>query len=353
MEEATGSAVPAGGNSASEPLLEVKGLKVAFVNKKTEVPAIQGISYQLRRGEVLGIVGESGSGKSVSSHSILQLLPGNGRVKAGEILFEGRDLLKLGPKEIAEIRGNDISMIFQDPMTSMDPLFTVGHQLEEVLKRHTKLDKAARQAKMLELLRLVGINQPEKRLKQYPHEFSGGMRQRAMIAMALCCDPKLLIADEPTTALDVTIQAQIIDLLKELKQKLGMSIIFITHDLGVVSDICDRILVMYAGEIVESGGKRQIFYEGRHPYTEGLLQSIPKIEQSRDRDLIPIEGNPPDMQTLGPECPFAHRCKYAMKICAEQKPPRLDLGDGHVVACFRTLLEEQEKLRSEEKQAAF
>lgn len=351
MGEATASAASGAGDKQTDMLLEVRGLKVAFANKKTEVPAIQGVSYQLRRGEVLGIVGESGSGKSVSSHCILQLLPGSGRVKAGEILFEGRDLLKLGPKEIAEIRGNDISMIFQDPMTSMDPLFTIGHQLEEALKRHTKLDKAQRQARMLELLKLVGINQPERRLRQYPHEFSGGMRQRAMIAMALCCNPKLLIADEPTTALDVTIQAQIIDLLKELKQKLGMSIIFITHDLGVVSDICDRILVMYAGEIVEAGGKRQIFYEGRHPYTEGLLQSIPKIDQRRDRDLVPIEGNPPDMQTLGPECPFAHRCKYAMQICARQKPPRLDLGDGHEVACFRTILEEQRKLRGEQKAA--
>ena len=331
-----------------KPLLEVKDLKVSFFNRKEETPAIQGISYTLGYGEVLGIVGESGSGKSVSSNCILQILPDSGKIMGGEILFEGKDLLKMPQKEMEKIRGNEISMIFQDPMTSLDPLFTVGYQLEESLKKHTTLNKKERQDRMIELFQMVGINQPEKRLKQYPHEFSGGMRQRAMIAMALSCNPKLLIADEPTTALDVTIQAQIIDTLKELKKKLNMSIIFITHDLGVVSDICDKIIVMYAGEIVESASKRDIFYHYRHPYTEGLLKSIPKIDQSREGELLPIEGNPPDMQLLGPECPFAHRCKYAMRICAKQKPPRFPVKEGHEVACFRYYADE---IRKAEKNA--
>ncbi|MGN0482655.1 MAG: ABC transporter ATP-binding protein [Lachnospiraceae bacterium] len=331
-----------------KPLLEVKNLEVSFLNGKTEVPVIRGINYTLRQGEVLGIVGESGSGKSVSTNCILQLLPGSGKITGGEIWFEGKNLLAMSEKEIQKVRGNEISMIFQDPMTSLDPLFTIGYQLEEALKKHTDLEKQQRKKRMIELLEMVGINQPEKRLRQYPHEFSGGMRQRAMIAMALSCNPKLLIADEPTTALDVTIQAQIIDTLKELKEKLNMSVIFITHDLGVVSDICDRILVMYAGEVVEAADKRDIFYDYRHPYTEGLLKSVPKIDQSRDSKLLPIEGNPPDMQLLGAECPFAHRCQYAMKICAKHRPPQFPVKEGHEVACFRyyrdeMLAQEQQK----------
>ena len=226
-----------------EPMLKVKDLSISFFNKQGEIQAVRGINYDLEKGEVLGIVGESGSGKSVSSHGILRLIPENGHIKSGEILFEGTDLLKLSKKELEQVRGGKISMIFQDPMTALDPLFTIGYQLEEALKKHTSLSSEERQKRMLELLNLVGINQPERRLRQYPHELSGGMRQRVMIAIALSCDPDLLIADEPTTALDVTIQAQIIDLLKELKQKLGMAIIFITHDLGVVSDICDRIKI--------------------------------------------------------------------------------------------------------------
>lgn len=316
-------------------LLEVQELEVSFYNKQGEIPTIKKISYTLHEGEVLGIVGESGSGKSVSSHCILRLIPGNGKIKGGKILFEGKDITQMSKGELAKLRGNEISMIFQDPMTSLDPLFTIGYQIEESLKKHTDLNREQRHKRMVELLEMVGINQPEKRLKQYPHEFSGGMRQRAMIAMALSCSPKLLIADEPTTALDVTIQAQIVELLKELKEKLNMSIIFITHDLGVVSDICDKIAVMYAGEIVELADKRQIFYNGKHPYTEGLLKSIPKIEDDRDVPLIPIEGNPPDMQLLGEECPFARRCGYAMKICTKQKPPKVEVAPGHEAACFR------------------
>ncbi len=316
-------------------LLEVQDLEVSFYNKQGEIPTIKKISYTLHEGEVLGIVGESGSGKSVSSHCILRLIPGNGKIKGGKILFEGKDITQMSKGELAKLRGNEISMIFQDPMTSLDPLFTIGYQIEESLKKHTDLNREQRHKRMVELLEMVGINQPEKRLKQYPHEFSGGMRQRAMIAMALSCSPKLLIADEPTTALDVTIQAQIVELLKELKEKLNMSIIFITHDLGVVSDICDKIAVMYAGEIVELADKRQIFYDGKHPYTEGLLKSIPKIEDDRNVPLIPIEGNPPDMQLLGEECPFARRCGYAMKICTKQKPPKVEVAPGHEAACFR------------------
>ena len=272
-----------------EVLLEVKDLSVSFFNKTGEVQAVRGINYTLHKGEVLGIVGESGSGKSVSSHAILRLTPDSGKVKSGEILFEGKDILKMSKKEIRELRGNRIAMIFQDPMTSLDPLFTVEYQMNESLKKHTNLDAAARKKRIIELLEMVGINQPERRAKQYPYEFSGGMRQRVMIAIALSCDPQLLIADEPTTALDVTIQAQIIDLLKELKDKLGMAIIFITHDLGVVSDICDKIIVMYAGKIVESGEKRRIFYQQQHPYTKGLLASTPRLDEDSKERLIPIE----------------------------------------------------------------
>ncbi len=321
---------------ASEPVLEIKNLAVSFENSdRKSVPAIRGISYSVGE-EVLGIVGESGSGKSVSTSCILRLLPPEGHIDSGEILFEGKDLLKMSSEEIASVRGNKISMIFQDPMTSLDPLFTIGYQIDETLRKHTGMNAEARKARIIELLILVGINQPEKRMNQYPHEFSGGMRQRAMIAMALACDPKLLIADEPTTALDVTIQAQILDLLKELKTKLHMSVIFITHDLGVVSDICDRIIVMYAGEIVEEGTKRQIFYSHMHPYTEGLLQSVPDIKQDRKTEMVPIEGNPPDMETIRSDsCAFSSRCRYAMKICAERSPESVEYDEGHAAACWK------------------
>lgn len=322
----------------SEVILEMKDLSISFYNKSGEIQAIRGISYTLHKGEVLGIVGESGSGKSVSSHGILQLNPETGKVKSGEILFHGKDILKMSKKELQELRGNKIAMIFQDPMTSLDPLFTVGHQLNESLKKHTSMDAAARQARMIELLKMVGINQPERRLKQYPYEFSGGMRQRVMIAMALACDPEILIADEPTTALDVTIQAQIVDLLKELKDKLGMAIIFITHDLGVVSDICDKIIVMYAGKIVEAGSSRQIFYESSHPYSEGLLASVPKLDDNNEK-LRPIKGNPPDMSCLKPGCSFAPRCAQAMQICVKEEPPEYELDDTHSVSCWKVIKE--------------
>ncbi len=325
-----------------EPMLQVRDLAISFFNKTGETQAVRGISYDLSKGEVLGIVGESGSGKSVSTHGILRLTPDSGRVKSGEIIFEGQDLLKLSRKELQKIRGDRISMIFQDPMTALDPLFTVEYQLNESLKKHTNLNKEQRRARMLELLPLVGINEPERRLEQYPHELSGGMRQRIMIAMALSCNPDLLIADEPTTALDVTIQAQIVDLLKELKDKLGMAIIFITHDLGVVSDICDQIIVMYAGKIVEEGTSRQIFYEHAHPYTQGLLDSVPDISTDQNERLKPIPGNPPIMTDVKPGCPFAERCSHAMGICVKEEPPLFEIDETHAAACWLLLRDAEE-----------
>ena len=320
-----------------EVILEMKDLSISFFYKSGEIQAVRGINYTLHKGEVLGIVGESGSGKSVSSHGILRLTPDTGKVKTGEILFHGKDILKMNKKELQELRGNKIAMIFQDPMTSLDPLFTVEYQLNESLKKHTNLDAVARKARMIELLTLVGINQPERRIKQYPYEFSGGMRQRVMIAMALSCDPELLIADEPTTALDVTIQAQIVELLKELKDKLGMAIIFITHDLGVVSEICDKIIVMYAGKVVEEGMSRQIFYERCHPYTEGLLASVPKLDSDVSEKLKPIKGNPPDMSAVKPGCAFAPRCSCAMKICVREEPPECELDETHKASCWQVI----------------
>ena len=324
-------------------LVEVKNLEVSFFTYAGEVKAVRGISYNLKPGEVMGIVGESGSGKSVSSYGLMGIIPEPGKVIGGQILFEGRDVTAMSEKELLKIRGKDISMIFQDPMTSLNPLFTIGNQIEESLRKHTSLDKDQRQKRMVELLTLVGINQPEKRLKQYPHEFSGGMRQRVMIAMALACDPKLLISDEPTTALDVTIQAQILELLKELKDKIHMGIVFITHDLGVVSDICDSISVMYAGTIVESCSSYHIFYEPRHPYTWGLLASVPKIDTDEHQRLIPIEGNPVDLINPPKGCPFAPRCKHCMKICIDQAPPQCQVGEGHMAACWLPVKEAREE----------
>lgn len=282
----------------------------------------------------MGIVGESGSGKSVSSYTILGIVPSPGRVVGGEIEFDGKLVTSLSEKELLKIRGKDVAMIFQDPMTCLNPVYTVGNQIDETLRKHTSLSKAQRRTRMIELFELVGINQPEKRLKQYPHELSGGMRQRAMIAMALSCNPKLLIADEPTTALDVTIQAQIIELLIELKKKLGMGIIFVTHDLGVVSEICDRICVMYGGMIIEAGSTDQIFYSPQHPYTWGLLASVPKVNVDEHERLIPIDGVPIDLINPPAGCPFAPRCNYCMKCCVDKMPPVSTIEDGHTVACW-------------------
>ncbi len=329
------------------PLLQVKDLEVSFFTNAGEVKAVRKISYDLKFGEVIGIVGESGSGKSVSSYALMGIIPEPGEVIGGDIVFDGAKILEKTEGDLQKIRGKDVGMIFQDPMTSLNPVFTVGHQIEESLKRHTELNKTERKERIIDLLKLVGINQPEKRVKQYPHELSGGMRQRIMIAMSLACNPKLLIADEPTTALDVTIQAQIIELLKELKEKINMSIIFITHDLGVVADICDKIAVMYAGTVVERGSVEEIFYKPQHPYTKGLLKSIPRVDSDEHERLIPIEGNPVDLIFPPAGCAFAPRCESCMKICLENVPPVYMENEGHESACWLHVKDLMEKERSE------
>ncbi len=324
-------------------LLEVKDLKVSFFTYAGEVKAVRGISYELKPGEVMGIVGESGSGKSVSSYGLMGIIPEPGKVIGGSINFNGVEITKLKEKELLKIRGKDIGIIFQDPMTSLNPVYTVGNQIDETLKKHTDLNKDQRKARMIELFKLVGINQPEKRIHQYPHEFSGGMRQRVMIAMALSCNPKLLIADEPTTALDVTIQAQILELMKDLKTKVNMSIIFITHDLGVIADISDKVAVMYAGNIIETGSIDEIFYSPKHPYTWGLLNSIPKVNVETYERLIPIEGNPVDLINPPAGCSFAPRCKHCMQICLDKMPPVFNVSEGHATLCWLPVKEAYEK----------
>lgn len=315
-------------------LLEINNLHTSFHTHVGEVKSVRGISLDLNRGEAIGIVGESGSGKSITMMSTMRLLADNGKIKEGQIVFDGKDLSKLTEKEMEKIRGNEIGMIFQDPMTSLNPVFTIGEQLIEPLIKHKKLSKSAAFNKAVEMLKLVGIPSPEKRMKQYPHEFSGGMRQRAMIAMSLVCAPKLLIADEPTTALDVTIQAQILELMKDLKSKIDMSIILITHDLGVVADVCNRIYVMYGGTIVESGTSKDIFYNPKHPYTWGLLRSIPNPKEDIKERLKPIEGTPPDLLKPPAGCPFAPRCEYTMKICLTERPTQFEVNEGHCSACW-------------------
>lgn len=317
-----------------DKILEINNLKTSFFTSIGEVKAIRGISLEVNNGEVLGIVGESGCGKSVSMMSLMGLLAETGKVTDGEIIFNGKNITKYKEKQMQAIRGNEIGMIFQDPMTSLNPVFSVETQLTEHLIKHKKVSKREAIERAIAMLKLVGIPSPEKRLKQYPHEFSGGMRQRVMIAMSLICDPKLIIADEPTTALDVTIQAQILDLLKDLKSKLNTSIIFITHDLGVVADICDRIAVMYGGLIVEKGTDRNIFYESKHPYTWGLMNSVPNPKTNTREKLKPILGQPPDLFKPPVGCPFAPRCDYTMKICITQQPPLYQVSEGHYSACF-------------------
>ena len=317
-----------------EKLLEVKNLETSFKTNVGEVHAVRGVSFYLNQGEALGIVGESGCGKSVTMMSIMRLIDSNGKIVNGEINFDGKDISKVKDSDMNNLRGNDIGMIFQDPMTSLNPVFTIGDQLMEPLLKHKGMSKEVSKKQAIEMLGLVGIPSPEKRMKQYPHEFSGGMRQRAMIAMSLICKPKLIIADEPTTALDVTIQAQILDLMKDLKNKLNTSIILITHDLGVVADLCSRINVMYGGIIVETGTTEDIFYRGRHPYTWGLLGSVPNPKETTKEKLKPIEGQPPDLLKPPVGCPFAARCDYAMKICVETQPPQFEVGENHKCACW-------------------
>lgn len=318
----------------SEKLLNIKNLKTSFYTHVGEVQAVRGVSFDLAKGEALGIVGESGSGKSVTSMSIMKLIQFPGKIKEGEILFKGKDLVDAGKKEMMSIRGNEIAMIFQDPMTSLNPVYTVGNQIIEAIVRHQGLSKSEARVKAIEMLTLVGIPSPDKRIDNYPHEFSGGMRQRAMIAIALSCQPDLLIADEPTTALDVTIQAQILELMKDLKDKVNTSIILITHDLGVVADVCSRIIVMYGGLVMEEGTSRDIFYNPKHPYTMGLLKSVPRMDETEKKRLVPIEGSPPDLVKPPKGCPFAARCDYCMKICLEEMPPYFQIDEGHRSACW-------------------
>lgn len=319
----------------ADKILEVENLRTSFFTHVGEVKAIRGVSFHLDKGETLGIVGESGSGKSVTSMSVMRLLQSPGKIVDGKIFFNGENLIKKDEKEMQKIRGNDISMIFQDPMTSLNPVYTIGNQIMEAIIKHQKLDKAKAKEKAIEMLKIVGIPSPEKRIDQYPHEFSGGMRQRAMIAMALSCEPQLLIADEPTTALDVTIQAQILELMKGLKDRLQTSIILITHDLGVVADVCSRIIVMYGGIILEEGTSEEIFYNPKHPYTLGLLKSVPKLTDKKNKErLIPIPGSPPDLLKPPVGCPFAARCEYAMKVCTQQMPEYTQISKTQRSLCW-------------------
>jgi oligopeptide transport system ATP-binding protein len=315
-------------------ILEISRLKTSFFTHLGEVKAVDDVSLRLDENETLGIVGESGSGKSVSMLSVMRLMPDNGRIVSGEINFRGKELTKFSEREMEHLRGRQIGMIFQDPMTSLNPVFTVGSQLTEMISRHLGLRKKRARDKAVEMLSAVMIPSPDERLRQFPHELSGGMRQRVMIAMALCCDPDILIADEPTTALDVTIQAQIIDLMKDLKRRIGASVILITHDLGVVAGLCDRVCVMYAGRIAESGSSGDIFYNSKHPYTKGLLASVPNPKRLTKERLIPIKGAPPDLLHPPSGCAFAPRCGHAMKICFLRRPPLFEVGDGHGASCF-------------------
>lgn len=320
----------------AQPVLDVQGLKTVFRTRGGEVHAVNNVSFDLRPGELLGVVGESGSGKSVTMMSLLGLLPSPPAMnKGGKVLFEGKDLLKVSPTELRSIRGGRIGFIFQDPMTSLNPVFTVGYQLMEPLRRHLKMSKEQARKRAAELLDLVGIPDAARRLKDYPHQFSGGMRQRVMIAIALTCDPKVLIADEPTTALDVTIQAQILELVRDLRQKLGMAIIWITHDLGVVAGIADRVMVMYGGQVAELAPVKQVFGQPLHPYTKALLQTIPALHGPREDRLKTIEGQPPILRAAPSACPFMSRCAFAVPRCGLENPARRTLLPGHDVACHR------------------
>ncbi|MDR2760082.1 MAG: ABC transporter ATP-binding protein [Spirochaetaceae bacterium] len=320
---------------ATEKLLEVRDLRVSFFTPVGEVKAVGGISYDLNYGEVMGIVGESGSGKSVEAYSIMGILESPGRVVGGSVSFEGQDLFSFAPRDMEKLRGSRMSMIFQNPMESLNPVYTIGNQLMEVFRQHNPAASAVQaRNRALEMLHLVGITNPERRMRQYPHELSGGMRQRVMIAMGLICEPHLLIADEPTTALDVTIQAQILELMKAIQEKTGMAVIFITHNLAVIADICDTVSVMYGGHIVEQGAVEDIFYRPAHPYTQGLLRSMPRIDAERNERLVPIEGTPINMLNPNPGCPFAPRCGRCMRICLARFPPQSLTGDNHRIYCW-------------------
>ena len=324
-------------------LLEVRDLHTSFFTPAGEVKAVNGVSFNLERGKVLGIVGESGSGKSVTAYSIMQILASTGKIVSGSIKFNGTELVNSGESVMKTIRGNKVSIIFQDPMTSLNPTYTVGHQIMEAILLHTGRNKKQAFDRAVEMLKLVNVNEPLKRMKQYPYELSGGMRQRVMIAMALACEPDILIADEPTTALDVTIQAQILELMHSLQEELGMAIIMITHDLGVVAQMCDEVIVMYAGSICEQGTADEIFYNPKHEYTKGLIKSIPKLNAEKIERLIPIEGQPVDLLNPPAGCPFAPRCASCMKICLREMPPKTVLSDTHYSHCWLLQKEQFEK----------
>ena len=328
-------------------MLEVKDLRTSFFTPAGEVKAVNGVSFNLDHGKVLGIVGESGSGKSVTAYSIMQILEKSGQIVGGSIKFNGQELVGIGEKGMKSIRGNKISIIFQDPMTSLNPTYTIGHQLMEAIMLHTPRNKKQAWDRAVEMLKLVNVNEPEKRMKQYPFEFSGGMRQRVMIAMALACEPDILIADEPTTALDVTIQAQILELMQSLQKELGMAIIMITHDLGVVAQMCDEVIVMYAGSICEQGTADEIFYNPKHEYTKGLMRSIPTVDSDGSR-LQPISGTPIDLLNMPAGCPFAPRCDAAMKICMRERCQRMQINEMHQAACWMNVKDAFEKGELEE-----
>ncbi len=336
-----------GAVGAEENVLEVKDLHTSFFTDSGEVQAVNGVSFNLGRGKILGVVGESGSGKSVTAYSIMQILASTGKVVKGEILFNGENILNYNKKQMDEFRGEKCSIIFQDPMTSLNPTFTVGWQLREALRLHTQYKtRSAANRRAIELLEMVGVNEPESRIRQYPFELSGGMRQRVMIAMALACEPDILIADEPTTALDVTIQAQILELMKDLQKKLGMAIILVTHDLGVIASMCDEIIVMYGGRVCERGTADDIFYHPCHEYTKGLLRSIPNVDNMKEK-LVPIGGSPINMLAMPKGCAFCPRCENALKVCLDQEPEELQMPDGHYAACWLNV----KKAYEEEKTA--
>lgn len=315
-------------------IIEINNLKTSFYTHVGEVQAVRGISFKMKKGDVMGIVGESGSGKSVTALSVMKLIDSPGKIKEGSIFFDGKDITNYSENQMSNIRGNDIAMIFQDPMTSLNPVFKIKDQMVEVIERHQKLGKHKATERALEMLRLVGIPEPERRINSYPHEFSGGMRQRAMIATALSCSPKLLIADEPTTALDVTIQAQILDIMRDISVKTGTSIILITHDLGVIAETCNDLIVMYGGMPMEMGSVEDIFANPQHPYTQGLLKSVPRMDREQKERLKPIAGSPPDLLKPPAGCPFSTRCPHVMQICKEQPAPMFKVGEDHTSACW-------------------
>ncbi|MBR1893194.1 MAG: ABC transporter ATP-binding protein [Lachnospiraceae bacterium] len=333
----------------NQNILEVKNLHTSFFTDKGEVKAVNGVSFNLSRGKVLGVVGESGSGKSVTAYSIMQILADTGRVVEGEILYKGENILNYSKKQMQQFRGKCCSIIFQDPMTSLNPVFTIGYQLMEAILLHTDKNKKEALARSIELLEMVGVNEPAKRIKQYPYELSGGMRQRVMIAMALATEPDILIADEPTTALDVTIQAQILELMQDLQHKLGMAIIIVTHDLGVIASMCDEIIVMYGGRVCERGTADDIFYRPSHEYTKGLLRSIPNVDNIGQK-LVPIAGNPINLLNMPKGCAFCARCEEALKICVDEVPPEMQMPDGHYASCWINVmnqLREEGRLKAE------